>query len=120
MRHTILIVDDNPQIIGLLQKLLAQLNEAILIATSGAEALAALATGAPDLVLLDLQLPDMSGYEVYRRIKAAGDIPVIFTTGADLEEVVGGAGLRRNDYVVAKPFDIRELLRLIQLNLARG
>jgi two-component system, OmpR family, response regulator len=117
--HTILVVDDNPQIIGLLRKLLAQLNESVLIATSGAEALAALASGAPDLVLLDIQLPDMSGHEVYRRIKATRDIPVIFTTGADLEDVVGGAGLRHEDYVVSKPFDVSELLRLIRQCLAR-
>jgi len=120
VRHTILVVDDNPQIIGLMQKMLAQLNESVLIATSGAEALAALASGAPDLVLLDLQLPDMSGHEVYRRIKATRDIPVIFTTGADLEEVVGGIGLRREDYVVSKPFDIRELLRIVRQSLAQG
>jgi two-component system OmpR family response regulator len=114
---TILVVDDNPQIISLLQKLLARINATVLIAASGAEALAAL-PARPDLVLLDLQLPDMSGYEVYRRIKAGRDIPVIFTTGAELEEVVGGIRLRPADYVVPKPFDVRELLRLIQLSLA--
>lgn len=120
MTHTILVVDDNPQIIGLLQKLLAQLNESVLIATNGAEALAALDSGAPDLVLLDLHLPDMSGHEVYQRIKAARNTPVIFTTGSDLEDIVGGIGLRSGDYVVPKPFDIRELLRLIRLSLALG
>ena len=116
--HTILVVDDNPQIISLLCKLLAQLNESILIATSGAAALAALATGTPDMILLDIQRPDMSGNAVYQHIKATCDSPVIFTTGADLEEIGGGMGLRSDDYILAKPFDISELLRLIRQCLA--
>lgn len=123
-RQRILIVDDMPTNIRILGEALRQ-DYAVSVATDGDQALAA-ALGAtpPDLVLLDIMMPGMDGYEVCRRLKAdpAGkDIPVIFVTALDEDvDEERGLSLGAVDYI-AKPFSVPVVLARVRnhLELAR-
>ena len=105
----ILLIDDEPQIRRFLGISLRAQGYVVAEAASGAEGLQMLATGAPDLVILDLGLPDMDGQEVLRNLRAWSLVPVIVLSvrSSELEKVTaldGGA----NDYVT-KPFGVQEL-----------
>jgi two-component system, sensor histidine kinase and response regulator len=124
MRGDILIVDDTPIIADVLTGLLSTTACQVRVARNGRDALAAVRARHPDLVLLDISMPDMDGYEVCRRLKAdlaSADIPVIFISALDesMDKVlafeVGGA-----DYV-QKPFEPAEVLARIayQLEITR-
>ncbi|MBV1796625.1 diguanylate cyclase [Siccirubricoccus sp. G192] len=101
-RAVILIVDDKVSNIEILSAVLEEDHE-ICFATSGEEAMTVAQTAMPDLILLDVLMPDVDGYEVCRRLKAdplLADIPVIFTTAlGDQEAEVRGLGLGAIDYV---------------------
>ncbi len=128
-KHTplILIVDDNPTNLQVLGKLLTEKGYDLSIAQSGQEALSFVNTNQPDLVLLDIMMPEMDGYEVCRRLKrdaATRHIPIIFLTAKiDADEVIKGFELGAADYVT-KPFNAAELLARInvhiELNTLRG
>jgi DNA-binding response OmpR family regulator len=120
----ILVVDDNPVNLDLLSNMLLDRSYRVRVATNGRRALAAARARAPDLVMLDINMPDMDGYEVCRQLKAdeaTRDVPVIFISALDeaMDKVrafeVGGA-----DYVT-KPFQFEEVLARIenQLKLSR-
>jgi adenylate cyclase len=117
---TILIADDRPDFVQLLRDLLSVEGYQIVTAEDGREALEVLDQCSPDLVLLDLNMPVMNGYEVCQRIKTdptTADIPVLMLTAwADPEYRVKGLELGAEDYL-AKPFDHRELLARIQTRL---
>ena len=109
----ILIVDDERDLLSVLEFNLKQAGFETLLATSGAEALAQLRRRVPDLVLLDLMLPDLSGTEVCRAIKnnpRTRHVPVMMLTakGEEVDKVVGFE-LGADDYVT-KPFSVRELV----------
>jgi two-component system response regulator RegX3 len=111
----VLIVEDDESIAAPLAKGLAREGLDVERLTKGAQVLARLQDGpAPDMVLLDLGLPDVDGFEVCRRIRAASDVPIIVVT-ARAEEVdrVIGLELGADDYIV-KPFGFRELLARIR------
>lgn len=117
----VLIVDDEPRNLQLLGSVLCdELGCDICFATSGMEALESLEEVTPDLVLLDVNMPEMNGYEVCRAIRAAdgcGEIPVIFLTALnDQDDVIRGFTAGGSDYVV-KPFESRELLARIRVHL---
>ncbi len=121
-RKTVLIVDDEPDILRLLEYNLQKEGFRIVSATTGAEALKRVRKGDIDLVVLDLMLPEVDGYEVIRRMKAreeTNNIPVIMLT-AKSEEVdrVLGLELGADDYVT-KPFSVRELMARIKAVLRR-
>lgn len=111
--YTILAVDDITTNIMLLKAVLSRAKYKIITATGGVEALEKVATESPDLILLDIMMPDMDGYEVLRRLKAdpaAQDIPVIFLTALhNPEDIVKGFKLGASDYV-SKPFNHEELI----------
>lgn len=120
----ILIVDDEPANLDLLQYMLTEQNYDVRVATSGPRALVSAATAVPDLVLLDVNMPEMNGYEVCTRLKADPNtqaVPVIFISSNDetLDKVrafdIGGV-----DYIT-KPYQIKEVLSRVecQLKLAR-
>ena len=99
----ILIIDDEKEILDLLKKKLEQNNYAVLIATNGPEALAISGAQKPDLILLDIAIPQMDGYVICEKLKfdtSTKDIPVIFLTGKDFDpktvlsrcQNLGGAG----------------------------
>jgi len=92
----------------------------VVTAVSGAEALRAVTASRPDLVLLDVMLPDGDGFEVVRRMRSSGpDVPVIFVTARDgVHERVAGLALGADDYVT-KPFSLDEVLERIRAVLRR-
>lgn len=116
----ILIVDDTPQNIKLLGTMLRNANYEIVVATSGKQALIALENTPIDLILLDIMMPDMDGFETCHEIKKMpqkGDIPIIFLTASiDSKHVTKGLELGAVDYVT-KPFRAPELLARIRTHL---
>jgi putative two-component system response regulator len=120
-RHTILAVDDSPQNIELLTRVLGQ-DYRIKVATSGDKALKiTYSDDPPDLILLDIMMPDMSGYEVCRRIKANPDrrqIPIIFVTAmSSVEDESLGLSLGAIDYIT-KPLSPPLLQARVRTHLA--
>lgn len=113
----ILAVDDKPHNLQILGKLLAENGYEVGMAQSGEQALNFVKKSKPDLVLLDIMMPGMDGYEVCRRMKSDVSlkfIPIIFLTAkCDAEEVVKGFEIGGNDYVT-KPFNSPELLARIK------
>ncbi len=106
--NKILLVDDTPANIRFLVEALREDYE-LIIATSGPEALQLAATGKPDLILLDIMMPDMDGYEVCKKLKQdenTKDIPVIFVTAmTEKSDEEKGIGLGAVDYIT-KPFNV--------------
>ena len=118
--ETILLVDDEPHIIELAQMYLEQEGFAVLSAGDGERALAAIAAGRPDLVVLDLMLPVVDGWEVCRRVRATSDLPIVMLTARDdpVDRIVGlelGA-----DAYLTKPFHPRELVAWVKAVLRRS
>lgn len=109
----VLLVDDQPANLDVLCKVLETDGYRVLLAPSGEVALKTAARAQPDLILLDVMMPDMDGYEVCRRLKADENtraIPIIFITARDLhEDVVQGFEIGAVDYIT-KPFREREVL----------
>lgn len=119
MTRRILLVDDDPHIRELLAFACDKAGFAVEEAGDGEEALAAVARQAPDLVVLDINMPRMDGLEVCRRLRAQGDVPVLFLSSRDDEfDRVLGIELGADDYVV-KPFSPREVVARITAILRR-
>lgn len=120
---TILIVDDNAQNLELLEAYLEELPGArVLTATSGQDALAKVASDRPDLLLLDIMMPKMSGFEVCKKIKAdpaTKDIPVILVTALhEMGDQERGAEMGADDFLT-KPVNRVDLIARIQAQLAK-
>lgn len=117
MRQTILIVDDEPQIQRFLGHALTAAGYDTRLAANGGEALASIAAQEPDLMILDLGLPDMNGKEVIERLRLRSDLPVIVLSAHDQEmEKIMALDLGADDFV-AKPFGIGELLARLRVSL---
>lgn len=113
----ILVVDDEPQIQRFLKPSLTAAGYEMVEAGTGAEALKAVATQAPDLVILDLGLPDMDGKEVIASLRAWSDTPILILSARDREsEKIAALDLGADDYV-EKPFGIGELTARIRTAL---
>ena len=113
----ILVVDDEPQIQRFLKPSLMAAGYEVVEAGTGAEALKAVATQAPDLVILDLGLPDMDGKEVIASLRGWSDIPIVILSARDREsEKIAALDLGADDYV-EKPFGIGELTARIRTAL---
>jgi two-component system OmpR family response regulator len=120
MQRTILIVDDDPHIRQLLVFALAKAGLETREAADGEAALASVAERAPDLVVLDINMPRLDGLEVCRRLRAQGDLPILFLSSRDDEiDRVLGIELGADDYVV-KPFSPREVVARVQAILRRA
>ena len=116
----ILVVDDEPSITELLSTALRYMGYQVTVASSGFAALDAAATAAPDLVVLDVMLPDIDGFEVCRRLRAARDfVPVIFLSARDAEDDRVTGFIRGGDDYVTKPFSLEELTLRIGALLRR-
>jgi two-component system, OmpR family, response regulator len=115
------VVDDEPTILELLAGSLRFAGFEVVTAASGAEALPASAASRPDLVLLDVMMPDGDGFEVVRRMRAGGPhVPVIFLTARGaVHERIAGLTLGGDDYVT-KPFTLDEVLARIRAVLRRS
>jgi adenylate cyclase len=118
--HRILIVEDTPANVQSLTAILKQQGYQISVATNGKQALAVLDRLQPDLILLDVMMPEMDGFETCRRLKASEPlrhIPVIFLTAkTETADIVQGFVLGAVDYV-AKPFNAHELLARVNTHL---
>jgi two-component system OmpR family response regulator len=116
----LLIVEDEPNILELLAGSLRYAGFEVITAAGGAEAVQAAGRYRPDLIVLDVMLPDMDGFDVIRRLRGGGTrIPVVFLTARDAtEDKVRGLTLGGDDYVT-KPFSLEEVIARIRAVLRR-
>jgi DNA-binding response OmpR family regulator len=120
MTQRVLIVEDEPQMQIILRDNLEYEGFEVIVATTGEQGIQSVICDRPDVVILDLMLPKMSGYEVCRQIRARGaTVPVIMLTARNAEiDRIAGFELGADDYV-GKPFSIRELVARIRAQLRR-
>jgi len=116
----ILVVDDEKQIVEVLKMYLERDSFRVSTASDGAAALAAFESQPPDLVLLDLMLPQVDGLEVFRRLRAKYSTPIIMLTarGEEIDRILG-LELGADDYIV-KPFSPREVVARVKTVLRRA
>lgn len=117
MAPKILIVDDDREFLRMMEVVLGDAGFQVVTTSSGQAALEILRRDRPDVLILDLRMPDPSGWEIYEQVRRGADpalarLPIIITSAAgpelaELHERVGGAP---NTYVLAKPFEIDELM----------
>jgi two-component system, OmpR family, response regulator len=120
-QHRVLVVDDEPNIVDVVSMALRYQGFAVASAATGAEALAAVTSFRPHLILLDVMLPDMEGFEVARRLGAQrGTVPIIFLTARDdTDDKIRGLTTGGDDYVT-KPFSLEELIARVRNILRRA
>ena len=119
-RPLILAVDDEEPILKLLRVNLSQRGFHVATASNGTLALTLLEEREPDLVILDIMMPDLDGFQVLDRIRQRSNVPVIMLTGRDEVTVLRDAlALGADDYV-RKPFSIQELLARVRVKLRRA
>ncbi len=118
--ETILVVDDEANIRDLARLYLEQEGYQVLTATGGRQAIEQVRYDRPDLVVLDLMLPEVDGWEVCRQIRSSGDLPIIMLTARsdDIDKIVG-LELGADDYMT-KPFNPRELVARVRAVLRRA
>jgi DNA-binding response OmpR family regulator len=116
----ILVIDDEPQIIELLTSYLKKDGFHVIAAADGTKALQIAEREEPDLVLLDLMLPDIDGYEVCRALRKHSNVPIVMLTARDEEtDKIVGLELGADDYIT-KPFSPREVLARVRAVLRRA
>jgi len=114
----VVCIEDEPEMIDLVRLILGRKGFEVIGADGGIEGLEKVRTEKPDLVLLDLMMPDMDGWEVYQQIKAdpeLGDIPVVVVTAKaqSIDKVLGLHIAKVDDYIT-KPFGPQELLESVE------
>jgi len=123
IKKTIMVVDDNPDIITIVKTILEGRGYTVFSAASGPELLNMLPNQKPDLIILDIMMPEMDGLEVLTRLKGKSEtatIPVILLTAkVEYEDVLGGYKLGA-DYYITKPFTSTQLVNGINLLLGEG
>lgn len=119
----ILCIEDHPEMIELIRLILARRGYEVEGAVGGREGLQAMAANRPDLVLLDLMMPDMEGWEVYRQIKAnkeIANVPVIVVTAkAQGIDITLGLHIAGVDDYITKPFGPKDLIASVERILGR-
>lgn len=120
MTYTILVVDDEPKLLDLVRTILEKEEYNVIEAHNGYEALQRARQDLPDLILLDVMMPEMDGFEALRELRKSTNAPVIMlTVQATENDKVRGLELGADDYV-AKPFDHRELISRVKAALRRA
>ena len=120
MEKTILVVDDETPIVDMLKFNLQKAGYKVIAAYDGMAALELAQTKKPDLILLDVMLPRMDGFEACRKIRETSDVPILMLTAREEEiDKVFGLESGADDYIT-KPFSVRELMARIKANLRRG
>lgn len=125
MRHltTVLVVDDEEDIVTLMRDFLESEGYRVLAAAHGMEALVTLDTARVDCVLLDIMMPEQSGFDVLRRIREESDVPVLFLTARQEDsDKIRGLGLGGDDYIVksATPSEIVARVKAVLRRTKRG
>ena len=120
MPETILVIDDDPNLRSLMRLALTTAGYTAVTAHDGAEGLRSLEEYHPDLVLLDVMMPDLDGWEVCQRIRTFSGVPIIFLTALQVEQdKAKGLDLGADDYIV-KPFHQAELRARVKAALRRA
>ncbi|HVU12007.1 MAG TPA: response regulator transcription factor [Phototrophicaceae bacterium] len=120
MSEKILVIDDEEITVNLMSLLLERKGFEVIKAMGAEEGLRKAYRHQPDLVLLDIMMPEMDGWEVCKRLRDMSDVPIIFLTArGDTRDVVHGLELGADDYV-PKPFDNDELVARIRAHLRRA
>lgn len=120
MNKEILVIDDDNKLNALLRDYLSEFGFTVSTETHPEKALGTLKNSTPDLIILDIMLPGMDGFEVCRKIRQSYDIPIIMLTArGEVEDRIVGLELGADDYI-PKPFEPRELVARIQSVLRRG
>lgn len=115
----ILVVDDDPKITAMLKRSLVFEGYTVAVAADGQEGLVAYASFAPNLVVLDIMLPGLDGWDLCREIRKRGDVPILMITAKDeVSDRVKGLDAGADDYLV-KPFALEELLARVRALLRR-
>src|ERR687891_571397 len=118
-RTRVLLIDDDEKLNALLTEYLGRFNFSVRAVVHPSEGLQALKSDAPDIVILDVMLPDMDGFAVCRKIRERSSVPIIMLTArGDVTDRIVGLELGADDYM-PKPFEPRELLARIQAVLRR-
>jgi DNA-binding response OmpR family regulator len=116
----ILVIDDDPDLLTMLERILSSAGAQVISAIDGPEGLRQFFDHRPDLILLDLMMPGMDGWEVCQRIRQYSDVPIIMLTALSQDgEMVRGLDIGADDFVV-KPFNIGVLLARARVTLRRG
>lgn len=119
-KYRILVVDDERRMVGFIRLNLEQDGFEVIEAFNGTEALDRLRDSLPDLILLDVMMPDIDGFEVLRMIREISQVPVIMLTAkGEEDDKVKGLEIGADDYVT-KPFSPRELVSRVKAVLRRG
>jgi len=120
MTHRILVIDDEPAVTDLLAYNLRKAHYEVLTAADGRAALQLAREAKPDLILLDLMIPEVDGLDVCRELRKSSGVPIIMVTarGEEVDRVVG-LEIGADDYVT-KPFSVRELMARIKAVLRRA
>ena len=120
-RSRVLVVDDEENITFLLDSALRHFGFDVRVASTGRDALTQVEQFAPDVMLLDVMLPDLDGFEIVRRLRLDGHkVPVLFLTARDaVDDKVRGLTLGGDDYVT-KPFSLEEVVARVQVVLRRA
>lgn len=120
MSHRILVVDDEPAVTDLLAYNLRKAHYDVLLAADGRAALRLAQESKPDLILLDLMIPEVDGLDVCRELRKSSNVPIIMITarGEEVDRVVG-LEIGADDYVT-KPFSVRELMARVKAVLRRA
>ena len=119
-KYRILVVDDEKRMVGFIRLNLEHDGFEVIEAFNGAQAIERLRDSLPDLILLDIMMPDLDGFEVLRMVREASAVPVIMLTAKGEEnDKVRGLELGADDYIT-KPFSPRELVSRVRAVLRRG
>ena len=119
MERVVLVVDDEKPILDILKFNLQKEGFHVLGAADGEEGLNLALTKNPDLILLDIMLPKMDGFDVCKRVREKSNVPIIMITAREEEvDKVLGLELGADDYIT-KPFSVRELLARVKANMRR-
>jgi two-component system response regulator VicR len=119
MERTVLVVDDEKPIVDILRYNLEKDGFQVLEASDGKQGLAIALKASPDLILLDIMLPGMDGFDVCKKIREKSNVPIIMITAREEEvDKVLGLELGADDYIT-KPFSVRELLARVKANMRR-
>ena len=120
MAKKILVVDDEKRIVDILIAYLERDGYQVIAAYDGKSALELARSNSPDLIILDLMLPEISGWDVCRELRKESDVPVIMLTArVDTPDKIIGLEIGADDYVT-KPFDPKEIISRVRAVLRRG